>query len=62
GRVSQQISDFSLKLTPMSFFCAPTAWSIYLRTYANNSRNPYFQVGAINELPLQRVLLRKSYT
>ncbi|MBN3950323.1 MAG: hypothetical protein HWQ38_29155 [Nostoc sp. NMS7] len=31
------------------------------RTYANNSRNPYFQVGAIHELPLPRVLLRKSY-
>ncbi|WP_196520796.1 hypothetical protein [Nostoc sp. WHI] len=30
------------------------------RTYANNSRNLDFQVGAIHELPLQRVVLRKS--
>ena len=28
------------------------------RTYANNSRNSYFQVGAIHELPLQRLVLR----
>ncbi|MBW4673837.1 MAG: hypothetical protein KME52_07380 [Desmonostoc geniculatum HA4340-LM1] len=26
-----------------------------------SSGNPYFSVGAIHELPLQRVLLRKSY-
>ncbi|WP_196519723.1 transposase [Nostoc sp. WHI] len=31
-----------------------------VRTYANNSRNLDFQVGAIHELPLQRVVLRKS--
>jgi hypothetical protein len=31
-----------------------------IRTYANNSPNPDFHVGAIHELPLQRVLLRKS--
>ncbi|MHC5818048.1 MAG: hypothetical protein ACYT04_19675, partial [Nostoc sp.] len=24
-------SNFYVKLTPMSFFCAPTAWSIYLK-------------------------------
>ncbi|MCC5644110.1 hypothetical protein LC607_14360 [Nostoc sp. CHAB 5824] len=34
--------------------------NLAFRTYANNSRNPYSQVGAIHELPLQRVLLRKS--
>gem|GEM_PF-2749916 len=33
---------------------------LIIRTYANNSRNPYFWVGAIHELPLPRVVLRKS--
>jgi len=37
------------------------AFSIHDRTYANNSRNPDSTVGAIHELPLPRVLLRKSY-
>ncbi|MHC5677093.1 hypothetical protein, partial [Nostoc sp.] len=30
-------SNFYVKLTPMSFFCAPTAWSIYLKIAVNSS-------------------------
>jgi hypothetical protein len=33
----------------------------FFRTYAKNSPNPNFQAGAIHELPLPCVLLRKSY-
>ncbi|MHC5731159.1 MAG: hypothetical protein ACYTXY_45120, partial [Nostoc sp.] len=29
------VRSFQLKLTPISFFCAPTAWSIYLEISVN---------------------------
>jgi hypothetical protein len=41
--------------------CYPTSCYFKSRTYPNNSQKSNFQVGTIHELPLQFVLLRKSY-